>query len=716
MPETEILPTILIVDDILDNLHLLAAMLNQSGYFVISAADGHSALMIAEYEVPDLILLDILMPDMDGYEVCRLLKAGEKTSHIPVIFLSALNDTEDKVKGFQAGGVDFITKPFQFEEITARIDIHLKLRNFQKQLETQVLQRTAELMRKNDLNARLAIISAELLSAEYDITRIADLVLGTAKELTGSSMGYVSEINPRTKELILLAFPEQCKTEIRQTVFPIGQDGKYNGLWGYSLNTGEAFYSNAPKNHPGSKGVPEGHIPIERFLSSPVFSEGKLTGQIALANPLKDYTDADLDTVRRLSDLYALAIQRYQHEREKENLKQQLQKTQRLEALGTLAGGIAHDFNNILFPILGYAEMMLDDMPEGSNLRFGTEQILKGVHRAKELVKQILIFCRQTEQTIKELRIHLVIKEVLKLTGISLPSTIRICQNIRDCGMVIADPTQIHQMAMNLITNAFHAMEEKGGTLTVGLERVSLGPGDITEPDMSPGDYICLTVADTGVGMNSAIMEQIFDPYFTTKAPEKGTGLGLAVVHGIVRNCYGGIRVFSEPGKGSEFKIYLPRSEESDSAVHRSETPSREPLPGGTEHILIVDDELPTLNMLKQMLERLGYLITLRTSSIEAWEAFKANPHRFDLVITDFTMPNLTGLGLAGKILSVRPEIPIIMYSGFSEQMDAVMAKASGIREYLMKPVIMSELAAAVRRTLSSGKPVEHFIRKEQKK
>jgi DNA-binding response OmpR family regulator/signal transduction histidine kinase len=703
-PETEILPNILIVDDIIENLHLMTEMLNLRGYSVSSAPDGPTALMIAEAEPPDLILLDILMPNMDGYEVCRLLKSGEKTSQIPVIFLSALNDTEDKVKGFQVGGVDFITKPFHYQEVTARIDIHLKLRNFQRQLETQVLQRTAELMRENNLNARLAIISAELLSAGYDITHIAGRILAAAKELTDSSMGYISEINPKTKELILFAtIPPPCETERRQLIFPMGQDGKYKGLWGYSLNTGEAFYSNDPKNHPGSKGVPEGHIPIERFLSSPVFSEGKLTGQIALANPLKDYTDADLSAVQRLSNLYALAIQRYQHEREKENLKQQLQKTQRLEALGTLAGGIAHDFNNILFPILGYAEMMLADIPEGSDLRFGTEQILKGVHRAKELVKQILTFCRQTEQKFQLLRIHLVIKEALKLIGISLPSTIQICQNIRDCGMVIADPTQIHQMAMNLITNAFHAMEEKGGTLTVSLEQVWLKPEDIAEPDMSPGDYICLTVADTGIGMDNAVMEQIFDPYFTTKAPGKGTGLGLAVVHGIVKNCYGGIRVFSEPGKGSEFKIYLPRSEYSDPAA---ETQPHKPPPGGTEHILIVDDELPTLKMLKQMLERLGYQVSIRASSVEALEAFKLRPDCFDLMITDFTMPNLNGLGLAKEILSVRPEIPIIMYSGFSEQMDAVMAKASGIREYLMKPVIVSELAAAIRRALSCEKSI----------
>jgi len=703
-PETDsFTPNILIVDDNFKNLQLLKGILTQSGYSVTGAPDGPNALMIARNEPPDLILLDILMPVMDGYEVCRQLKTEEKTSHIPIIFLSALDDVRDKVKGFQVGCVDFISKPFQPEEVTARIETHLKLRYFQKHLEKLVTERTAELMWENNLNARLAVISAALLSAEYDITKIAGLILNAAKELTGSSHGYVAEINSRTKELILFAFYEtmssQCNTEKKQLVFPIGEDGKYKGLWGHSLNTGEPFYTNDPKNHPGSKGVPEGHIPIERFLSVPVFLEGKLTGQISLANPMKDYTNTDSEAIYRLSDLYALAIHRYQHEQEKENLTHQLQKTQRLESLGTLAGGIAHDFNNILFPILGYSEMMLDDAPENSKLRKNINQLLLGINRARELVRQILTFCRRTEQTFQPLRIHLVIKEVLKLIRSSLPSTIEIRQNVKDCGMVMADPTQIHQMAMNLITNAFHAMEENGGTLTVNLEQVRLTSENITDPDMSPGSYICLTVADTGIGMDNAVIEHIFDPYFTTKEHGKGTGLGLAVVHGIVKSCYGVIRVFSEPGKGTEFKIWLPQLTAMN--LTNKETENSESLPGGSEHLLIVDDELPILKMLKLILERLGYKITTRSGSIEALETFKANPDSFDLIITDFTMPNLTGIGLAKEVLSIRPDIPIIMCSGFSEQTDAVRAKASGIREYILKPVVKSELATAIRRALS---------------
>ncbi|MEZ4527533.1 MAG: response regulator [Desulfobacterales bacterium] len=720
---------ILIVDDTIENLQLLSDILTQNGYSVTGAPDGPTALMIAENAPPDLILLDILMPGMDGYEVCTQLKAGEKTSHIPVIFLSALGEARSKVKGFAAGGVDFVTKPFQWEEVTARIEIHLKLRNFQKQLEEQnarlqaeiaarsraeeelkkhssqleklVLERTAELTRENIVNAHLADISARLLAAEYDIAEIAGLILNTAQELTGSSWGYVAEINSETKDLaVSVIMPSRCSVEKRLPVFPIGEDGTYSGLWGYALNTGEAFYTNDPKQHPGSTEVPQGHILIERFLSVPVFLEGNLTGQLALANPRKNYTDEDLNAVKRLSDLYALAIQRCAYEREKESLKQQLQKTQRMEALGTLAGGIAHDFNNILFPIMGYSEMIREDDPENSRLQENISQVLQGVHRAAQLVRQILTFCRQTEQKMEPLQMHLIVKEVLKLIRASLPATIEIHQSVKDCGLVMADPTQIHQMTMNLITNAFHAMEETGGTLTVRLDEVLLEAEELHEPDMAPGDYICLTVGDTGIGMDKTVIEHMFDPYFTTKKQGKGTGLGLAVVHGIVKSCGGGIRVCSEPGRGSEFKIYLPLSKPRESAAQ--EVWKGEPSDRGNEHILLVDDEPQILSMLQQMLKRLGYQVTAQISSMEALELFKAHPDRFDLLVTDYTMPKMTGLALAKEVLAIRSDIPIVMCSGFNEHADAEMANIPGIKEYLAKPLRKSELASTIRRVLDA--------------
>ncbi len=389
---------------------------------------------------------------------------------------------------------------------------------------------------------------------------------------------------------------------------------------------------------------------------------------------------------------------RKQVEEEKKKLEALLQQAQKMEAIGTLAGGIAHDFNNILFPIVGYAEMMLYDFPEDNPHRNNTNEILQGAKRAGDLVKQILTFSRQAAQELKPLMVQLIIKEVLKLIRSSLPTTIEIKQYIsNNCGLVMADPTQIHQVAMNLMTNAFHAMEDEGGKLEVTLKEVELGLDDLTDPSMTPGAYVCLTVSDTGAGIDKALMDRIFDPYFTTKEKDKGTGLGLAVVHGIVKSYKGAIKVYSEPGEGTAFHVYLPVIK---SQVETEESEAVTPVQKGTDRILLVDDEDPIVRMEKQMLERLGYDVTERTSSVEALEAFRDSPGKFDLVITDMTMPNMTGVQLSQKLLEIRPDIPIIICTGFSTKIDGEKATAVGIRGYVMKPVIMSEIAKKIREVL----------------
>ncbi len=383
---------------------------------------------------------------------------------------------------------------------------------------------------------------------------------------------------------------------------------------------------------------------------------------------------------------------------ENKNLERQLQQAQKMESIGTLAGGIAHDFNNILFPIIGYAEMVLEDTSEGSSLRNSINEILHGAKRAGDLVKQILTFSRQADQELKPLQVHFVIKEVLKLMRSSLPSTIKIKQSLKKaCGFVIADPTRIHQVAMNLMTNAYHAMEETGGEMEVTLKEVELGVDDLKDQSMTPGAYVCLTVADTGPGMDQAVISRIFEPYFTTKENGKGTGLGLAVVHGIVKSYKGDIKVYSEPGEGTAFHVYLPVIK---SQVETDEAEAVTPVQKGTERILLVDDEDSIVRMEKQMLERLGYHVTERTSSIEALEAFRAAPDKFDLVITDMTMPNMTGVQLSQKLLEIRSDIPIIICTGFSTKIDDAKATAAGIRGYVMKPIIMREIAKKIREVL----------------
>ena len=386
---------------------------------------------------------------------------------------------------------------------------------------------------------------------------------------------------------------------------------------------------------------------------------------------------------------------------ETSNMEKRLQQSQKMEAIGTLAGGIAHDFNNILFPILGHTEMLLEDNPEDSPLRKSLNEIYTGALRARDLVQQILTFSRQGKEELKLMKMQPIIKETLKLIRSTIPTTIAINQNLQpDCSPVRADPTQMHQIVMNLATNAFHAMEKTGGDLKIALKENELGEYDLIGPDMTPGNYACLTVADTGMGMDKKLIEKIFNPFFTTKEGGKGTGMGLSVVHGIVKNMNGAIKVYSEPGKGTEVRVYLP-AEKSTPKI-QSEQP-KEPLPCGTENILLVDDEEVIITMEKLALERLGYRVTSRTSSLEALEAFKASPDKFDLVITDMTMPQISGDKFAMEILKIRRDIPILLCTGFSETMTEEKINDIGIKGLLLKPIIMMDLAKKIRTVLDES-------------
>ncbi len=390
-------------------------------------------------------------------------------------------------------------------------------------------------------------------------------------------------------------------------------------------------------------------------------------------------------------------------------LESKLQQAQKMESIGSLAGGIAHDFNNILFPIIGMAEMLLDDLPEGSLERENAEEIFKAGKRGGELVKQILAFSRQSGRQMAPTRVQHILKEVLKLARSIIPSYIEIDREIQpDCGLIMADPTQIHQVAMNIVTNAYHAVEANGGTITVRLKEAELDGSDLPGTHLKPGRYAVLSVSDTGHGMPAELIGKIFDPYFTTKEQGKGTGLGLAVVYGIVQGHKGNIKVYSEIGKGTTFNVYLPMMEKPP------DTPTAdgaEVLRTGTERILLVDDEPSIAKLEKQSLERLGYQVTMRVNSLEALEAFRTKPDSFDLIMTDMTMPNMTGDQLAGEIKSIRSDIPIIICTGFSERINDENAGNLGISGVLMKPAIKSEMAKMVRKVLdeASGQKKREF-------
>jgi PAS domain S-box-containing protein len=387
----------------------------------------------------------------------------------------------------------------------------------------------------------------------------------------------------------------------------------------------------------------------------------------------------------------------YEDISERRRLEVQLRQAQKMEAIGTFAGGIAHDFNNILAAILGYTELALGKTPRETPLHQDLQEVFRSGLRARDLVKQILTFSRQAEQQLQPVQINLIVKEALRFLRSSLPASIEIRQSIAGNDRVLANPIQIHQVLMNLCANAKHAMRQTGGVLEVSLTKVRLDNDfAAAHREAVAGPYLKLTVTDSGEGMPAEVLEKIFEPFFTTKGKEEGTGLGLAVVHGIVRSCGGFITVDSEPGRGSTFNVFLPVIERR-AKVQDAE---KAPLPCGSERVLLVDDERLLTDIGKQMLERFGYRVTTRTSSVEALELFKVQPDQFDLVITDMTMPNMSGLELAAEIIGLRPEMPIILCTGFSEKITSAGAEAVGIRAFLLKPVALPDLLRAVRRIL----------------
>lgn len=386
---------------------------------------------------------------------------------------------------------------------------------------------------------------------------------------------------------------------------------------------------------------------------------------------------------------------------ERNKLERQLYQAQKIEAIGTLAGGIAHDFNNILSAVIGHSELAMLYLPKKTPARQNLKKILNSAYRARELVNLIQTISLESEAEPKPVQIHLIINEALKLLRATLPATIDIRPSIAVASdTVLCDPGHIHQVIMNLCTNALHAMRADGGTLSISLKPEHIDSRAAEKyRDFHPGPYVKLTVSDTGQGMNQSTIDRIFDPYFTTKEMDIGTGLGLAVVHGIVKSYGGKIQVFSEPGKGTTFEILLPRMVEDI-----DEEPEEDiDLPQGDERILFIDDEEMLVDLGSEMLQKLGYRVESTTSPTQGVEIFRKRPDRFDLVITDMTMPQLTGDQLAVKLMKIRPDIPIILCTGYNERISQEKAKKLGIRAFQMKPLMMRELAAKIRKVLAEA-------------
>ena len=539
--------------------------------------------------------------------------------------------------------------------------------------------------------------------ADSDIEIISDHVLEEAQKMTQSRYAFYGVIDKSEKDMVLHAWSHEtmddCKTKEKKIHFAIDKAG----IWTEAVKQKQILTINDFNlDRPEKKGMPDGHVQLTRLMVVPYIKNDKVISIVAVANKDAEYSKEDEKQVLAFMRNVQLLIDRKTAEQEADDLAIQLQQMQKMESIGNLAGGIAHDFNNLLFPIIGMSELLLEDLPSNSLEYENAKEIFNAGKRASELVQQILAFSRQSEPKMVPVRVQNIVREVLKLSRSTIPTDIDIVQDIQtDCGSVRGDATQIHQVVINLITNAYHAVQEKSGKIKVLLKQVKLDSESLPDIFLEQGECIHLSVSDTGVGIEHKDLPKIFEPYFTTKEKGKGTGLGLAVVFGIIKEHQGDIQVYSEVGIGTTFNVYLPLISQTTKSMHIGQS---EEIELGTERILLVDDEISIAKLESQILLRLGYRVTQQTSSIDALNLFKSNPENFDLVITDMTMPKMTGDRLAREILRIRPDTPIIICTGFSERVNEERSKSIGVKGFLMKPVVKSDMAKMVKKVLNESK------------
>ncbi len=551
-------------------------------------------------------------------------------------------------------------------DVTERKQIEEKLRRMYDELERRVEERTAEL---TDAYQRLEVEIREHKEAEAERTRLATAIeQGGDCVIITDSRGVVQYVNPAFEKVSLYS-----REEITGRKFDVLRGYEQDAFWedmGHVLEAGNVWTGRlVNRKKDGST------YEVERTISPIRDKAGAITNYVAVE---RDMT-------------------------QQAGLEMELRQAQKMQAIGTLAGGIAHDFNNILAAMIGFTELALDDLEEGGRARKNLEHVRNAGYRGRDLVKQILTFSRQGEQEKKPVQVAPIVREVLKLMRALLPSTVEIRPRVdTEDGIILADPVQIHQLLINLCTNAGQAMKAGKGVLEVRVSDFILSdPADAPYPDMNPGPYLKLSVSDTGAGIDDLIKDRIFEPFFTTR--ESGSaGMGLSVVYGIVKSHQGAITVSSAPGRGSTFAVYFRKLKgaQPTAAEERAKPAAVEPVKG-KRRILFVDDEEALVEIGKQMLERLGYEVVAEKDSVRALKQFQRDPAKFDLVITDQTMPNMSGIELAKRMMSIKKDIPVILCTGFSEMISSESAKAMGIREFVMKPIIKNEMAEIIRRVMA---------------
>lgn len=656
-------PRILIVDDVAMNLDVLSELL-QPEYKVMAATSGEKALEIAQAEPhPDLILLDIRMPGIDGYETCERLKANKPTENIPVIFVTAEMNTASEERGLNLGAVDYITKPFNLDLVRARVHNHLELKKHRDNLEVLVKERTAELEKQQAKLEKSEKLYRGLLESSPDTVIMLN------------NQGVIELTNSAIETTFGYAPEELIGYEIEMLI---------------------------PARFLG------GHKALrDQYLSNPYLRESFKVGD--LVGKRKDGTEfpVDISLSHMQTENGIMVIADIRDISEKEQLQTQLQQAQKMEAMGQLTGGIAHDFNNMLSSIIGYTELSMMVMKENVDVSYGeVPEFISHVHsagqRAKMLIAQMLAFSRTSDGgQATALALDILVKDVVNMLRPVLPSSIELnTQFAADITPITADPVQLHQLVTNLCINARDAMDGKGD-LQIALKKVSVNNVCTACHQDISGEFVELSVSDTGTGIEQNVMEKLFDPFFTTKEVGKGTGMGLAMVHGIVHDFDGHIRVDTEIGRGTTFRIYFPPVLEGVTEADEDVSTGNSVSSGQGRHVLVVDDEESITAFLQALLDGTDYEVTVFNDSQKALEYFSTHNDSVDLVITDNTMPNLTGFEMSQAMLGMQPELPVIICTGYSEKLDEEVAESAGITAYLDKPFNISTLLNTIDKVLN---------------
>ena len=647
---------ILLVEDNPGDADLIQEMLPTgddpefSVHCVTHLADAVSHLKKKE---TDIALLDLDLPDSNGIETVRI--ARQAAPELPIVVLTGNHDEQMGIAAVQGGAQDFLIKGQTQSNHLARVIRYAVQRHC---AEEQIRESERFLRSALDaLSAHIAIIDAS---------------------------GRVLAANKAWKDFADQYSRHAMRCGENTNYFTAQQTFKFD-------NNKEAM--NAENFAAGVRDVLDNEKDIfEMEYSLSCGSLGKLWfhGRI---------TPFPGGGERRVVVAHENTTERRRAIEEKMRMAAQLRHSYKMEAIGTLAGGIAHDFNNILSSVIGFTELCLLDVNKGGLLESNMMEVYRAGMRARDLVRQILTFARKDENQVQPTQISTIAKEASKLIRSIIPASIDIRLEVGSEALVMADPTQIHQIFMNLFTNAAQAMETDGGQLTIRICQARLDQYfDSMHTRFVPGEFLKITVEDTGIGITPEKLDKIFDPYYTTKGRGEGTGLGLSVVHGIVQACNGEIEVESEPGRGTAFTIYLPIVAQEPTATIN--VPAKLPL--GTERILFIDDERPIANMSRQRLSILGYRVTVANSSLEALDRLTAGPKDFDLIITDMSMPQMSGDRLALEAKKLNPNIPIILCTGYSKKISPEKASAIGIDAFIMKPMAVNEMAETIRKVLDA--------------